>query len=100
MYIFTKVLFGHRISRNLADQSRHVQQHVLQFAYFESYGPAVHGELGRRFDSSCHGLQKKTIRCNFRFLFAEILAELGKWTDRVCRKDGVRTSVASLAAPN
>ena len=26
--------------------------------YFSS-GPAVHGELGRRFDSSCHGLKTK-----------------------------------------
>jgi hypothetical protein len=56
MYIFTNDFFGHRISRKLADQSRHVQQQVLQYADLESYGPAVNGELGLRFDSSCHGL--------------------------------------------
>jgi hypothetical protein len=64
MYIFTNVFFGHRISRKLADQSRHVQQHVLQFADLESYGPAVMVKLGpastptftvcRRKDNSLH----------------------------------------------
>jgi hypothetical protein len=87
--------------RKLADQSRHVQQHVLQFAYLESYGPAVHGELGRRFDSPCHGLQTEK---QFVALLGSYLQRcshsLGKWTDRVCRKGGVRTTGASLAAPN
>ena len=76
MYIFTNVFFGHRISRKLADQSRHVQQQVLQFADLESYVPAVIGEFGRRFDSSCHGLQQeRQFVALVGFLFAEMLAE-------------------------
>ena len=57
MYILTNVFFGHRISRKLADKSLHVQQQVLQYTDLERYGPAVNGELGPRFYSSCHGLQ-------------------------------------------
>ena len=75
MYLFTKVFFGHRIWHKLAYQSRQVQQQVLQFANLRNYGPAVHGEIGRRFDS-CHGLQtERQIVAPVGFLLAEILAE-------------------------
>ena len=68
------------------------------YADLESYGPEVHGKLGRRFDSPCHGLQtKRQFVALVGFVFAEMLAECR--TDRVCRKGGVRTTGASLAAP-
>ena len=79
MYIFTNVIFGHRISRKLADQSRHVQQQVLQFADIESYGSEVDGELGPRFDLSCHGMQTERQFVELvGFLLAEMLAECRK----------------------
>ena len=85
--MFTKVFFGHPILRKLADQSRHVQQQVRQFAELESYGPAVHGELGRLFDSSYHGLQtERQFVAPRGFLLAESVV---KWTDRVCGEDGI-----------
>lgn len=57
------------------DQSRRVQQEVLQFADLASYGRAVHGQLGRRFDS-CHGLQtERQFVAPLGFLLAEVLAE-------------------------
>jgi hypothetical protein len=97
MYIFTNVFFGHRISRKLADQSRHVQQQVLQFADIESYGPAVHGELGPRFDPSCHGLLKeRKFVALVGFLLADMLAECRK----IDRQGVEKTIGACLAAPN
>jgi hypothetical protein len=94
MYIFT-VFLGHRISRKLVDLSRHVQQRVLQIDDLESYGPAVHGELGPRFDSSCHGLQmeRKSVAL-VGFLLAEMLAEC-RQRDRQCVQ---KTTGACLAA--
>ena len=46
------------------------------FADLETYGPAVHGELRRQFDSSCHGLQTaRQFVAPVGFLLAEMLAE-------------------------
>ena len=76
MYIFTNVFFGQRISRKLTDQRRDVQQQVFQFAELERYGPEINGELGRRFDSSCHGLRtERKFVALVGFLFPEMLAE-------------------------
>jgi hypothetical protein len=83
----TKVFFGHHISRKLADQNPHVQQQVLQYAELESYGPAVHGELGSRFDSSCHGLQtERQFVALAGFCLQRCSQSVGKCIDRVCRK--------------
>jgi hypothetical protein len=95
MYLFTKVSLSHRIWHKLADQSRHVQQQVLQFANLGNYGPAVHGEIGRRFDS-CHGLQmERQIVAPVGFLLAEMLAEC-----RQMDRQGVqKTTGPCLVAP-
>ena len=96
MYIFTNVFFGHRISRKLTDKSQHVQQQVLQFADLVTYGPAVHGELGRRFESSCLVLQTERQFVAFVGSYLQRCSQSeGKWTDRVCRNDGLRTTGAS-----
>ena len=97
MYIFTNVFFGHRISHKLTEQSRHVQQQVFQFADLESYRPGVHGELGPRFDRSCHGLQtERKFVALLGFQFAEMLTECGQMDRR-----GVQKNIAAcLAASN
>lgn len=57
------------------DQSRQVQEQVIQFADFDSYGPSVDGNLGRRFDS-CHGLKtERQFVAPVGSLFSEMLAE-------------------------
>jgi hypothetical protein len=76
MYIFANIFFGHRISRKLADIIRHVQQQVLQSTDLETYGPAAHGEIGRRFVSTCHSLQtERQFVALVGFMHAEMLAE-------------------------
>jgi hypothetical protein len=101
MYLLTNVFFGQCISRKLTDQSRHVQQQVLQFAELESYVNEIHAELGRRFDSSCHGLQtKRKFVALVGFFLQRYSQSVGKWNYRVCRKDGVRITGVCSAAPN
>ena len=101
MYVFTNVFFGQRISSKLADQIPHVQQLVLPFADLESNGLAVHGEFGRRFDASCHGLQaERKFVAIVGFLIERCSQSVGKWTESVCRKDEIRNTGACLAAPN